>query len=87
MAFASLDFFLEEVFLWMTPVLAALSMADMAAFTASMASLFWPAAMSFLTSLTAALNLSLAFTFLTLRRMDCLMALAADLVFGIVDIS
>jgi hypothetical protein len=38
--------------------------------------------MNFLTSLTALLNLSLAWTFRTLRTIACLMAFAADLVLG-----
>jgi hypothetical protein len=32
------------------------------------------------------LNLSLILTFSSLRRLDCLIALPADLVFGIVDL-
>jgi hypothetical protein len=78
------DFRREDLFFFMTFFLTALSRADMAAFMAVMASLFLPARISFLTSLTADLNLSLVPIFLALRRIDCLMALAALLVFGMI---
>lgn len=55
----------------------------MAAFSAAAASDFLPAAMSLRTSLTADLNLSLTLRLWDLRRSDCLIALAADLVLGI----
>ena len=82
-ALAIRDFNLEDLPFKMTLVLAALSKADIAFFMASMASDFLPAAINFLTSLTADLNLSLVFKFLALRRIDWRMALAADLILGI----
>ena len=64
-----MDFRREDLFLWITPVLAALSMEDMAFFMAVTASDFLPSLISFLTSLTtSALKLSFLAVFLTFLR-------------------
>lgn len=84
MALAMRDFLREAVFLWITPFLVALSKVDMAFFIASAASVFLPAEIRLLTSFTADLNLSLVVMLRSRLRMDWRMALAADLVFGIV---
>lgn len=82
MALAILDFNREDLFLWITLVFTALSKVDMAFLKLARASFFFPAAISFLTSLTASLNLSLTFKLRARRLMDCFMAFAADLVLG-----
>lgn len=82
-AFANLDFNLEDLFLWITRVFTALSKVLMAFFMASIASIFLPARMSFLTALTEDLKFSLVCAFLALRLRDWCIALMADFVLGI----
>jgi len=74
----------EAVFLWITPVLVALSKVFIADLMASAASDFLPAVISFLTSLTAFLKASFLAKFWIWRLADWRMALAADLVLGMV---
>lgn len=82
-ALAKRDLRREAVFLWITPFFAALSKVAMALANCFAASSLLPAVMDFLTSFTATLNLSLVRVLNLLRRSACLMAFAADLVFGI----
>ena len=82
MAFANLLFLREAVFFKMVCFFTALSRVDMAAFMASMASLFLPSVIKVRTVLTAALNLSLLAILNSCLLRDCLIALPADLVLG-----